>query len=584
MSNENNKMQVDIENLFKQNVNDLSAIKELYRKLNEVEEKFSQIKYIDSTLANKLKKEYEKLKRIILDENVQAKLTNDIETLNEKLTNDIETIDEKLTNDIETINSQLDTTAKEINTFSSNKTINVKNKENVAQFINSKISEGYRTFCFSEEITIDETIIINNKSINVHFVGVGKNSQIDGKTPTIRLNTGNIGFKCINSNNLRFDNLSLTTKGCDNPSTIAIMMTREAVGGSFGSSQINMIDNVSIWLHDDKTANENNGTIGIYANTVEVSNFNNISVTANAPIVLTKRDIFGLTSNNYNQSMKDISFTGFTNLYSHGRVGLLIDGVVNLNIDNIYIGEINLSNNDKLCGIEFYNYNTNINMNIDCEHFRNVIGVFGRVSNSTFSINALRPKHCIIIGENRNEKGILVESSITKSITWATDETERYDINNTNLGQGIISCIFNSNIQIKNNGVFSNNLIISSSFIIDNVDGTQAPSYIWFKNGEILSNNIRIGSAYVTPSNSGEKAGSLILNTNQGSTQGNNVGWIYNGVNYIPFGQVGYGQVSGNPNGVYKPKQIGEEIFDITNKQWYKSTGLTNEDWKQITT
>ena len=47
MSIENNKMQVDIENLFKQNVNDLTSIKELYRKLKEVEKKFLQIKYID---------------------------------------------------------------------------------------------------------------------------------------------------------------------------------------------------------------------------------------------------------------------------------------------------------------------------------------------------------------------------------------------------------------------------------------------------------------------------------------------------------------------------------------------------------
>ena len=109
MNNENNKMQVDIENLFKQNVNDLSAIKELYRKLKEVEEKFSQIKYFDSTLAYKLKKEYEKLKKIILDENAAASLANDIETLNEKLTNDIELINTKLTDDIESINSQLDT-------------------------------------------------------------------------------------------------------------------------------------------------------------------------------------------------------------------------------------------------------------------------------------------------------------------------------------------------------------------------------------------------------------------------------------------------------------------------------------------
>ena len=87
MPKENNKMQVDIENLFKQNVNDLSAIKELYRKLKEVEEKISQIKYIDSTIVKKLKKEYEKLNKIILDENIQVKLTNDIETINSQLDN-----------------------------------------------------------------------------------------------------------------------------------------------------------------------------------------------------------------------------------------------------------------------------------------------------------------------------------------------------------------------------------------------------------------------------------------------------------------------------------------------------------------
>ena len=85
MSNENNKFQIDIDNLFKQNVNDLSSIKELYRKLKDIENKISQIKYIDSNLSNKLKKEYENLKKIILDENIQAKLTDDIESINSQL-------------------------------------------------------------------------------------------------------------------------------------------------------------------------------------------------------------------------------------------------------------------------------------------------------------------------------------------------------------------------------------------------------------------------------------------------------------------------------------------------------------------
>ena len=98
-----NKHEIDIDTLFKQNVNDLSAIKELYKKLKDMENKISQIKYIDSQLANKLKKEYEKLKNIIFDENIQVKLTNDI--------NDIKEVNTKLTNDIESINSQLDSRA-----------------------------------------------------------------------------------------------------------------------------------------------------------------------------------------------------------------------------------------------------------------------------------------------------------------------------------------------------------------------------------------------------------------------------------------------------------------------------------------
>lgn len=80
-----NSQQVDIENLFKQNANDLASIKELYKKLKELEEKITQIKYIDSKLADKLKNDYEKLKRIILDENIQVKLTNDINEVNSQL-------------------------------------------------------------------------------------------------------------------------------------------------------------------------------------------------------------------------------------------------------------------------------------------------------------------------------------------------------------------------------------------------------------------------------------------------------------------------------------------------------------------
>ena len=82
-----NKHEVDINNLKEQNENDLSSIKELYRKIEEMEKKIEQIKYIDSKLVDKLKKDYESLKRVILDENIQAKLTNDINDIKTRLEN-----------------------------------------------------------------------------------------------------------------------------------------------------------------------------------------------------------------------------------------------------------------------------------------------------------------------------------------------------------------------------------------------------------------------------------------------------------------------------------------------------------------
>ena len=72
---------------FKQNELNLCSIKELYRKLEEMEKKISQIKYIDNTLVNKLERDYEKLKKVIIDENIQVQLTNDINDIKSRLEN-----------------------------------------------------------------------------------------------------------------------------------------------------------------------------------------------------------------------------------------------------------------------------------------------------------------------------------------------------------------------------------------------------------------------------------------------------------------------------------------------------------------
>ena len=64
-----NKHEVDIDTLKKQNENDLVSIKELYRKLKDLEKKIEQINYINTKLVDKLKKDYEKFKSEILNGN-----------------------------------------------------------------------------------------------------------------------------------------------------------------------------------------------------------------------------------------------------------------------------------------------------------------------------------------------------------------------------------------------------------------------------------------------------------------------------------------------------------------------------------
>ena len=101
MTKENNKVdfnkhEMDIDTLKKQKVNDLLSLKELYSKIEELGEKITQVKYIDNTLVKKIKKEYENLNKIILDENIQVQLDNKIDEFNLKLTHDIETINSQM--------------------------------------------------------------------------------------------------------------------------------------------------------------------------------------------------------------------------------------------------------------------------------------------------------------------------------------------------------------------------------------------------------------------------------------------------------------------------------------------------------
>ena len=138
-----NKHEVDIDILFKQNENDLSSIKELYRKLKEIEKKISQIKFIDTTLANRLKKDYEKIKTTFLDE------------INSQLDNRINEINSQLDSSINEINSQIDNIANKGTTVDVLERVTKEEIERqiqdgtignliIADEINNRTAKGYR--------------------------------------------------------------------------------------------------------------------------------------------------------------------------------------------------------------------------------------------------------------------------------------------------------------------------------------------------------------------------------------------------------------------------------------------------------
>ena len=98
----------DIENLQDQNKYDFQEIKRLDGLINDYGKKVLQAINMNNQINKKIQNEYEKLKKIIIDEYIQAKLSNDIETINSQLDNKVDK------SYIKTINSQLDKKANNI--------------------------------------------------------------------------------------------------------------------------------------------------------------------------------------------------------------------------------------------------------------------------------------------------------------------------------------------------------------------------------------------------------------------------------------------------------------------------------------
>lgn len=226
-----NKHEVDIETLKKQNVNDLLSIKELYKKIEKFGEKISQIKYIDTTLINKIKKDYESLKKHIMNENIQIELNNKIEETKTLLQTDVTKINEQLdTKTKELENKKLDKDSvltmanmgqdvKEAMTGGSVAVVG-KNTVLTENIVNKQVTPDKTSF-LDATYFINETLTTSITDRNSLFSSIGSYTVSPGRTLIMEVGTINIDvtpsygwieaiFRDSDNNNL--GNISLNYK------------------------------------------------------------------------------------------------------------------------------------------------------------------------------------------------------------------------------------------------------------------------------------------------------------------------------------------------------------------------------------
>jgi hypothetical protein len=78
-------------------------------------------------------------------------------------------------------------------------------------------------------------------------------------------------------------------------------------------------------------------------------------------------------------------------------------------------------------------------------------------------------------------------------------------------------------------------------------------------------------------------SGSVTLDTNATAIAAGTVTLATSAHVLQAIGQQGYRTYAANPVGALVPKYIGEEMLRTDTVQWYKSSGLTNADWKAMT-
>lgn len=227
----------DVEDLKNQNIFYFENVKEVNRLINNLETEIKNVRNLNNTINHKIQHDYEKLKRIILDENISITLKEEIKNTNEKLSkkldnaefenykNNNENYKNNNENDKKSINEQLDTKANEnevvkkgegtLNDFDEKTRALLQGLPEGETNINAVLGEeNVTTFNLSKDVAglftdvIDSYISLTSGSIrdsDGQLVG----SSIRVRSNLAKFNTGDI----ITSTNFKFYILKYDSSG-----------------------------------------------------------------------------------------------------------------------------------------------------------------------------------------------------------------------------------------------------------------------------------------------------------------------------------------------------------------------------------
>lgn len=367
-------------------------------------------------------------------------------------------------------------------------------------------------------------------------------------------------------------------KGC----SMAYVITRGEVEPSSHTFDIGGY----IKLHSNTSLNSGYGTVAIYVDTCEVVNYSSCFIYADTPIIITVKDLLGITNNPYTGSCKDHYFVGHNTLESYGNSNacIVFDGV--MNVRGSFYGYCS-NGTEESSFIRLAGFLQSAELIVDCEFTGNVIDGVGTISYSSLNITTA--------GILKGIKGVSLNNVIVHDNMYFKDGSERVIIDNTAIINGCsfytqyatvdIPRIIINNGTLCNTEIYPANGFTSNTVIVEHGD----KAYLTLCNihegtteGYALTRNKRsIGWSYSKPT-AERNTGSLFINNSDmfDLYDGQPAFWIRRNGEYVPMCQAGYRTIAVADLATTTPRFKGEFIVDTSNKL-HMATGVTAGAWTE---